>query len=82
MTRRRDPTEPSLPTKKRLFALSSNRCAFPRCTQTLVDGDTVVWKICHIKGARAGSARYDRDQSAAERHGFDNLMLMCGGTTT
>lgn len=78
MTRRRDPTEPSLPTKKRLFALSSNRCAFPRCTATLVDGDTVVGKICHIKGARPGSARYDRDQSAVERHGFDNLMLMCG----
>ena len=35
-------------------------------------------KICHIKGARPGSARYDRDQSAVERHGFDNLMLMCG----
>ena len=61
-----------------VVALSSNRCAFPRCTQTLIDGDTVVGKICHIKGARPGSARYDRDQSAVERHGFDNLMLMCG----
>jgi hypothetical protein len=78
VTRRRYPTEPSLPAKKRLFALSSNRCAFPRCTATLVDGDTVVGKICHIRGARPGSARYDRHQTAAERHGFDNLILMCG----
>ena len=50
MTRRRDPTEPSLPTKKRLFALSSNRCAFPRCTATLVDGDTVVEKFATSNG--------------------------------
>jgi hypothetical protein len=39
----------------------------------------VVGKVCHIKGARPGSARYDARQSAAERHGFDNLILMCGG---
>jgi hypothetical protein len=78
VTRGHDPSEPSLPTKKRLFALSSNRCAFPRCTATLIEGSTVVGKICHIKGARLGSARYDAQQSAAERHGFDNLILMCG----
>jgi hypothetical protein len=78
VTSSRDLTEPSVPTKKRLFALSSNRCAFPRCPATLIDGKTVVGKICHIKGARPGSARYDAQQSAAERHGFDNLILMCG----
>jgi hypothetical protein len=79
VARRRDPTGPSLPTIKRLFAHSGNRCAFPRCTATLIDGSTVVGKVCHIKGARPGSARYDAQQSAAERHGFDNLILMCGG---
>ena len=74
----RDPSKPSNPTIKRLFARSGNRCAFPRCTATLIDGDTVVGKICHIKGAKPGSARYDASQSAAERHGFDNLILLCG----
>jgi hypothetical protein len=78
VARRRDPTGPSLPTIKRLFAHSDNRCAFPRCTATLMDGSTVVGKVCHIKGARPGSARYDAKQSAAERHGFGNLILMCG----
>src|SRR5712671_1056267 len=78
VTSSRDLTEPSVPTKKRLFALSSNRCAFPRCPATLIDGKTVVGKICHIKGARPGGARYDAQQSAAARHGFDNLILMCG----
>jgi hypothetical protein len=77
MARRRDPTQPTLPTIKRLFAHSGNRCAFPRCTATLIDGSTVVGEVCHIKGARPGSARYDAQQSPVERHGFDNLILMC-----
>ena len=78
MAIRSDPTGPTLPTIKRLFAHSGNRCAFPKCTATLIDGETVVGKVCHIKGARPGSARYDPQQSAAERHSFDNLILMCG----
>jgi len=61
-----------------LFAHSGNRCAFPRCAATLVDGETVTGKICHIKGARPGSARYDPCQGADDRHGFDNLILLCG----
>jgi hypothetical protein len=73
-----DPTRPSGPTVKRLFALSGNRCAFPKCTATLIDGSTVVGRICHIKGARPGSARYDEQQSAVDRHSFENLILMCG----
>ncbi len=73
-----EPAGPTLPTIKRLFAHSGNRCAFPKCIATLIDGETVVGKICHIKGARPGSARYDPEQNAVERHGFDNLILMCG----
>lgn len=78
MAKKRDPARPSQPTIKRLFAHSGNRCAFPGCTATLIDGDTVVGKVCHIKGARPRSARYDAQQSASERHGCDNLILMCG----
>ena len=59
MAIRRDPTGPTLPTIKRLFAHSGNRCAFPKCTATLIDAETVVGKVCHIKGARSGSGRYD-----------------------
>jgi hypothetical protein len=74
----RDPTGPSLPTVKRLFAHSGNRCAFPRCTEVLVQGSTVVGKICHIKAANPKGPRYDPQQTAAERHGYDNLLLLCG----
>jgi hypothetical protein len=75
---RRNPTGPSLPTIKRLFAHSGNRCAFPRCTTALFEGTTVIGKICHIKAANPGGPRYDDQQTAAERHGYDNLMLLCG----
>src|SRR5216684_2244813 len=75
---RSDPTGPRVSTIKRLFAHSGNRCAFPGCPAVLVEGSTVVGKICHIKGAKPGSARYDPQQSAAGRHGFGNLILMCG----
>lgn len=68
---------PSIATIKRLFAVSGNCCAFPRCSTSLVHHDKVTGRICHIKGARPGSARYDASQSDAERHGFSNLILMC-----
>jgi hypothetical protein len=71
-------TAPRLPTLKRLFAVSGNQCAFPKCQQTLIEGETVTGKVCHIKGKKKGSARYDENQSDEERHGFENLILMCG----
>jgi hypothetical protein len=71
-------TRPTGSTIKRLFAHSGNRCAFSGCEAALIEGNTVVGKICHIKGARPGSARHDPLQSAADRHGYDNLILMCG----
>ena len=72
--------EPSRPTVKRLFAMSGNRCAYRKCTTTIIEADsgTVVGQVCHIKGEKKGSARYDDGQSAQERHGFDNLILLCG----
>ncbi|MBM4083742.1 MAG: hypothetical protein FJ272_03045, partial [Planctomycetes bacterium] len=65
---------------KRLFALSGNRCAFPGCKQALVDekSGVVTAEICHIKAESPGGPRYDSNQSDRERHGFANLILLCG----
>lgn len=57
--------------------MSSNRCAFPACTEPLVEGETVVGEVCHIKSARKGHPRYDPNQTETERNGFDNLILFC-----
>jgi hypothetical protein len=68
------------PTLKKLFALSGNECAYPGCTQPVVDTELglVVGEICHIKGKSPGGPRYDPNQSDAERNGYENLMVMCG----
>jgi hypothetical protein len=74
------PTSPSRPTVKRLFAVSGNRCAFPKCHSPLVDPNTgsILGEICHIKGEKIGTARYDGNQTHAERQSFENLLLLCG----
>jgi hypothetical protein len=70
--------QPRLKTVKRLFALSKNRCCFPGCLAALVDdGGVVVGEICHIKAQNVDGPRYDPLQSAEDRHGFSNLLLMC-----
>lgn len=70
--------EPSLSTVKRIFALSANRCAFPRCELPIVEPSGVVTGIvCHIKARSRGGPRYDSKQNTEERHGYDNLLLMC-----
>ncbi|MDA1967651.1 hypothetical protein QUF93_11810 [Bacillus hominis] len=68
---------PTPSTIKRLFALSGNQCAFPKCKNKLVEGKKVTGKICHIKARSEGGPRYDLNQDADERRGFDNLILMC-----
>jgi hypothetical protein len=68
---------PSDVTIKRLFAASSNNCAFPDCASPLVEGETVVGEICHIRSANKGHRRYDRKQTDEKRHGYDNLLLLC-----
>src|SRR5712692_8087712 len=51
-----NPTEPSRTTIKRLFAVSSNKCAFPKSESPLIDGKTVIGRVCHIKAQNAGLA--------------------------
>lgn len=72
-------SSPGVAKIKRLFAVSGNRCAFPNCPLSLVDRPSgkVIGKVCHIKARQPGGPRYDPDQTEAERHGFDNLVLMC-----
>jgi len=73
----RELTAPTVKTLKLLFARSGNKCAFPRCAVAIIDGNTVIGEVCHIKGEKPGAARYDANQTAAERHAYDNLILLC-----
>jgi len=40
-------------------------------------GKKVIGEVCHIKAQNKGGPRYDPNQTATERHGYDNLILMC-----
>jgi hypothetical protein len=45
-------------TIKKLFASSGNQCAFPDCTQNIVDKEgNMIGEICHIEAAEQGGLR-------------------------
>lgn len=66
-------------TLKRLFALSSNNCTFQGCAKPMVDDSIgiVLGEVCHIKALNRRGLRYDENQTEEERHGFENLILLC-----
>ena len=43
----------------------------------IVHGEAVVGEVCHIRAARPDGPRYAPDQSTTDRHGYDNLILLC-----
>lgn len=74
-----DLVAPKDSTIRRLFALSMNRCAFPDCPTPILDPatNTILAEVCHIHARNAKGLRYQEGQSSEERHGFENLILMC-----
>ena len=66
-------------TIRRVFAVSMNRCAFPGCSTPVIDPEskTILGEICHIHAQREKGPRFEPNQGDEERHGFDNLILMC-----
>lgn len=75
-----DLKEPRESTIRKLFALSSNRCAFQNCPTPIVEADagTILAEVCHIRAQNPNGPRFDATQTAEERHSFENLILMCG----
>ncbi|MAP22158.1 MAG: hypothetical protein CL582_14600 [Alteromonadaceae bacterium] len=70
---------PTPTTQRALFLLSRNECAFPGCTQRMVDDvGHYIGKICHIEAANVGGPRFNAAQSNEDRRQFSNLLLMCG----
>lgn len=69
---------PKLEIIRALFARSGNQCAFPGCTQPLInEKHKFIGQICHIESALPGGERFNEDQSDEDRRGFDNLILLC-----
>lgn len=69
---------PTYQTKRKLYLLSGNLCAFPNCSQRLVDDSGhFIGEICHIEGANEGGERYNPYQTDEERRDISNLILLC-----
>jgi hypothetical protein len=65
-------------TLRRLYLHSGNRCAFPKCAETMMDEEgNFVGEICHIEAAKTGGERYRVEMTDEERRSFDNLLLLC-----
>ena len=74
----KDARKYSLISIKRLFALSGNKCAFPGCTEQLVNRENALYSnICHIEGANEGGERYNPSMTDRERADYQNLILLC-----
>lgn len=69
---------PSTEVLRALFARSGNQCAFPGCTQPLVNHkNNFIGQVCHIEAAMPGGERYNSSQSDDNRRNYNNLILLC-----
>jgi hypothetical protein len=70
---------PTPTTRRQLFLLSRNECAFPGCSQKMIDEyGHYIGKICHIEAANVGGERFNSNQNNEDRRQIQNLILMCG----
>lgn len=69
---------PKTTTIKKLFALSGNICAYPNCSERIVDSaGNVLGEICHIEAAEVLGERYNKASNDEARRSYENLILMC-----
>ena len=61
-------------TLRRLYLHCGNRCAFPKCRETMMDEDgNFVGEICHIEAAMPGGERFNTAMTDDERRAFRTL---------
>lgn len=69
---------PKMAVVRQLFAFSGNNCAFPECTENLIDQDNdFLGEICHIEAAEPLGQRYNELQDDEQRRSYNNLILLC-----
>ena len=61
-----------------LFARSGNQCAFPRCSQPLINkNNKFIGQVCHIEAAKEGGERYNLESTDEYRRSYENLIILC-----
>ncbi|MCW7483215.1 hypothetical protein [Leptospira kanakyensis] len=70
--------KPKSNTLRELYLKSGNQCAYPECTELMIDSEgEFIGNVCHIEAAEPEGQRYNPLQTDEERREFPNLMLMC-----
>jgi hypothetical protein len=63
---------------RELYLKSGNQCAFPVCTQMMINKDGVfIGQVAHIEAAEEGGERFNPNQKNEDRRCFSNLILFC-----
>lgn len=69
---------PTKDTLRALFLKSGNMCAYPGCTDLMMNADGIfIGNLCHIEAAEKGGKRFNASMSNDQRRAPSNLMLMC-----
>ncbi|GAB4532355.1 MAG: hypothetical protein Tsb0014_16750 [Pleurocapsa sp.] len=69
---------PKIDVLRALFARSGNQCAFPGCTQSLINQkNQFIGQVCHIEAAMEGGERYNPNSSDEDRRSYENLLILC-----
>lgn len=69
---------PNTDVLRALFARSGNQCAFPGCTQPLINAkNKFIAQVCHIEAASEGGERYNSNGDSEYRRSYENLLLLC-----
>ncbi|KFJ86741.1 hypothetical protein IJ23_14560 [Vibrio sp. OY15] len=69
---------PKADTLRALFARSGNQCAFPGCTQSVVNSkNKFIAQVCHIEAASEGGERFNAASNDEYRRSYDNLVIFC-----
>ncbi|MDN3473081.1 MULTISPECIES: hypothetical protein [unclassified Pseudoalteromonas] len=61
-----------------LFARSGNQCAFPGCTQPMMNNkNKFIGQVCHIQAAMMGGERFNVESDDEFRRSYENLLILC-----
>lgn len=69
---------PKMDVLRALFSRSGNQCAFPGCSQPLINvKNQFIAQVCHIEAASEGGERYNPNSNDEYRRSYENLLLLC-----
>ena len=69
---------PKTNTLRALFARSGNQCAFPGCTQPIMNKkNKFIGQVCHIEAAMTGGERFNEESDNEFRRSYENLLILC-----